>query len=220
MAGSGSGSEVDLDLRALLAEGVAGEGFAELGHGADVAGVQLGNFDGLAALHDAEMRQALLSAAGVVLEGGVVFDDAADDLEEGDAARKGIGHGLEDHQGGGLGVVDLAGEPRRASASPFAHGSGVANGDGRTLSGRGRVDLDEVEQVVEGHVGQAAGEEHGEDAVFADGLVERGDEVLFGDGALLEVLFHQLVFAFGDQLYERLVAGLGVGSQQWRESRR
>ena len=83
----------------------------------------------------------------------------------------------------------------------------------RALDGRGRVDLDEVEQVVEGHVGQAAGKEHGEDAVFADGLVQRGDEVLFGERAGLEVLLHQLVFAFGDQLDQSLVAGLGVGSQ-------
>ena len=67
--------------------------------------------------------------------------------------------------------------------------------------------------MIEGHVGEAAGEEHGEDAVFADGFVEGGDEVLFGDGAVVEVLFHQLVFAFGDELDESFVAGLGVGSQ-------
>ena len=67
--------------------------------------------------------------------------------------------------------------------------------------------------MVEGHVGQAAGEQDREDAVFADGFVQRGDEVLFGDGALLEVLFHQLVFAFGDQLDQRFMAGLGVGGQ-------
>ena len=36
------------------AEGVAGEGVAQLGHRAQVAGVQLGDFDGLAALHHAE----------------------------------------------------------------------------------------------------------------------------------------------------------------------
>ena len=105
----GQRGDVDLDLGALLAEGVAGEGVAQLGHGAQVAGVQLGHFDGLAALHDGEMREALLAAAGVVLHGGVVFDDAADDLEEGDAAGEGIGHGLEDHQAGGLAVGDLAG---------------------------------------------------------------------------------------------------------------
>jgi hypothetical protein len=35
--------------------------------------------------------------------------------------------------------------------------------------------------------------------------------MLFGDGALLEVLLHQLVLALGHQLDQRLVAGLGVG---------
>jgi hypothetical protein len=82
-------------------------------------------------------------------------------------------------------------------------------GVGSALDGRGRVDLDEVEKVVEGHVGQAAGKQHGEDAVFADGFVERGDEVLFSDCAFLEILFHELVFAFGYQLDESLVAGFG-----------
>ena len=48
----GEGMEVDLDIRTLCAEGVAGEGDAELGDGAEVAGVKFGNFDGLAALHD------------------------------------------------------------------------------------------------------------------------------------------------------------------------
>ena len=68
--------------------------------------------------------------------------------------------------------------------------------------------------MIEGHVGEAAREQHREDAVFADGFVERGDEVVFGDGALLEELFHQLVFAFGDELDESFVAGLGVGSER------
>ena len=84
------------------------------------------------------------------------------------------------------------------------------HGDGRALDGRGRVDLEEVEQMIGGHVGQAAGKQHREDAVFANGFVERGDEVLLGDGALGEVLFHQLVFAFGDQLDQRFVRGLGL----------
>ena len=74
----GRADEFDLDVGALGSEGVAGEGFAELGHGADVAGVEFEDFDGLAALHDGEVREALLAAAGVVLDGGVVLDDAAD----------------------------------------------------------------------------------------------------------------------------------------------
>ena len=51
---------------------------------------------------------------------------------------------------------------------------GIANGDRLALGGRRRVGLDEVEQAIEGDVGQAAGKEHGEDAVFANGLVEGG----------------------------------------------
>ena len=87
-------------------------------------------------------------------------------------------------------------------------------GDGRALVWGGDVDLNEIEQVIEGHVSQAAGEQDWEDAVFADGLVERGDKVFLGDGALLEVLFHQFVFAFGNQLDEGLVPGLGIGCQE------
>ena len=118
--GLGRRGDVDLDVRALLAEGVAGEGVAELGDGAEVAGVELGDFNGLAALHDAEVGKRSSAAAGVVLERGVVLDDAADDFEEGDAAGEGVGHGFEDDQAGGLGVGDFAGD-----GGVFSVGSGV-----------------------------------------------------------------------------------------------
>ncbi len=105
--GLGEPGQFDLDVAALDAESVAGEGIAQLGHGAEVAGVELEDFDCLAALHDRQVREALLAAAGVVLDGGVVFDDAADDLEEADAACEGVAHGLEDDHGGGLAVGDF-----------------------------------------------------------------------------------------------------------------
>ena len=98
-------------------------------------------------------------------------------------------------------------------ASAAAPSAGLA-GDGRALGGRRRVGLEEVEEMIEGHVGEAAAKQHGEDAVFADGIVERGDEVLGRQRALVEELFHQLVFAFGDELDESFVAGLGVGSER------
>ena len=41
-----------------------------------------------------------------------------------------------------------------------------------------------------------------------------GDEVVLGDGAFLKIFFHQLVFAFGDELDESFVARLGVGSER------
>ncbi len=44
--------------------------------------------------------------------------------------------------------------------------------------------------------------------------MQRGDQVIFGDGAFLEILFHQLVFALGDELNESFVARLGVSSER------
>ena len=51
-------------------------------------------------------------------------------------------------------------------------------GDGRALAGGGDVELEEVEEVVGGDVGEGAGVEDGEDAVFADGVVDGLDEVV------------------------------------------
>ena len=177
--------------------------------------MQLGHFDGLAALHDAQMGEALLAAAGVVLQVASFLMTPLMTLKKVMRPAKGSVMVLKTTRPAGSLSATLrkvVGVGRRRVA--VRHGTSESwTAIGSALDGRGRVDLDEVEQVVEGHVGQAAGKEHGEDAVFADGLVERGDEVLFGDGALLEVLLHQLVFAFGDQLDESLVAGLGVGGQ-------
>src|SRR5579862_6721379 len=71
--------------------------------------------------------------------------------------------------------------------------------------------------MVARHVGESAGEEHREDAIFADRLMKGGDKVLLGDSALGEELFHQLVFALGDKLDESLMGGLGLGSDACRD---
>src|ERR1700722_305840 len=44
--------------------------------------------------------------------------------------------------------------------------------------------------------------------------MECGDEVVFRDSAFFKILFHQLVFAFGDELDESFVAGFGIGSER------
>ncbi len=176
--GLGEPRQFDLDVGALDTEGVAGEGVAKLGDGAEIAGMEFEHFDGLAALHDGQMREALLALAGVVLDGAVVLDDAADDREEADAAGEGVGHGFEDEQGAGFRVGDGPESAafsvvgiRAAIAGGYGGGRGGFYRDGRALGGRGRVDLDEVKKVVGGHIGSAAGEQDGEDAIFANGLV-------------------------------------------------
>jgi len=64
----------------------------------------------------------------------------------------------------------------------------------RVWAGMGGRSLGEV---VGGDVAEGAGVEDGEDAVFADGVVDGLDEVLFRDGAEGEELFEEIVFAFG-----------------------
>src|SRR6185312_15135238 len=86
-------------------------------------------------------------------------------------------------------------------------------GDGSALYSGGRVGIDKVEKVVGGDVGAAAREEDGENAVFADCFVKRGDEMVLGDGALLKEFFHQRVLAFGDELPKCLLGGLGLGGE-------
>ncbi len=70
--------------------------------------------------------------------------------------------------------------------------------------------------MVGGDVAEGAGVEDGEDAVFADGVVDGLDEVLFREGALGEELFHELVFFSGDELDESFVRGLGFGFERRR----
>ncbi len=84
----GQRGEVDLNVAALLPQRVAGKGIAQLGYRAEIAGMQLGDFNRLAALHDAKVREALLAAARVVLERCIAFDHAAHHLEKGDASRR------------------------------------------------------------------------------------------------------------------------------------
>src|SRR4051812_28422607 len=87
----------------------------------------------------------------------------------------------------------------------------VAAGFGRgvhraMLAGVGSVVHEKIEQVIHADVAETGGEEHGEDLVVFDGLVQRGDEMLFRDGSSIEELFHQFVFAFSDDLDQLLVS--------------
>ena len=49
----------------------------------------------------------------------------------------------------------------------------------------------------------------GKDFVFADGVVQRRDQVFFRDGSLFEKFFQQGVIAFGHQFHQFFVLGLG-----------
>ena len=82
---------------------------------------------------------------------------------------------------------------------------GSPGSDRNPLHRRRRIHLKKIQQAVTAHVSQPARKEHGEDTIFADGLMQGDNQVLCGDGSFAEKLFHQLVFAFGHQLHQRLV---------------
>src|SRR6185437_8609919 len=100
--------KIDLDFRSLNPDRVTGVSLAELGDGADVAGMELGNLNGFAALHNAEMGEFFGTAAGVIFKSRVIADDAADDFEEAYAAGERIGHRFEDEYRRRLLVVHFA----------------------------------------------------------------------------------------------------------------
>ena len=75
----------------LIAERIAGDGFFQLGDGADVAGMEFRNFGKLFPLNIHGVLKAFGNIAIEILERGVVFQDAAVHFEIIDAAGKGIG---------------------------------------------------------------------------------------------------------------------------------
>ena len=75
---------------------------------------------------------------------------------------------------------------------------------------RGRVIDDEIHDPVGADVAQAGAKDHGEDLVFANGVVQRRDQVFLRNGSLFEEFFEQGVVAFGHQFDQLFVLGLGL----------
>ena len=90
-------------------------------------------------------------------------------------------------------------------------------GNRRALHRRRRIHLDEVEQMIGRPYSLcAARKQHREDAVLANRLMQRGNQMLLGNRALGEVLLHQLVFALGHQLHQRLMRALAAAVKRCR----
>src|SRR3954453_3292776 len=78
------------------------------------------------------------------------------------------------------------------------------------FTGVRRVVHQKVEQMVGADIAQSRSEEYGEDLIVADGLVQRRDQMLLRDRSRVEELFHQLIFALGNDLDEFLVRLLAL----------
>jgi hypothetical protein len=64
---------------------------------------------------------------------------------------------------------------------------------------------DEVHDPVGADVAQPGAEDHGENLVFADGIVQGWNQVFLAERSGFEELFHQLVVAFGYEFHQHLV---------------
>src|SRR5580658_24581 len=88
----------------FISQGVAGESVLELGDGAEIAGVEFLDGNGGFALHQLNVLKAFLAAAIEIGEMGVIFQNAAEDLEVADASGEGIGKGFINVNGQRFGV--------------------------------------------------------------------------------------------------------------------
>src|SRR5262249_42207923 len=158
--------------------------------------MQLRHGDKVFALRDGKMRELLRSAAREIVERGVVLDDTGENFEVGDASRERIVGGTENVNRRRLRIGHLA-------LGFLAVAGSVWGGmDGSVLGCRGTVVHDEIQQVVRADVAQAGSEQYRKNLVVANRLVQRGNQMLLGDGPLVEKFFHQLVFAFSNKLHK------------------
>jgi hypothetical protein len=68
-----------------------------------------------------------------------------------------------------------------------------------------------IEQMVGANVAQSGGKEHRKNPVFFNSFMQRWNQVFFGDGPLIKELFHQLVFALGNNFHQLLMGFFGCG---------
>src|SRR6266446_4686246 len=169
--------------RSFVANSFASRGFLEFGDGADVSGVKLADFGELLALNGLDMLKALRKVAIVIGERGIIFQNPALYLEIVDAARERIGQRFEDKEGKRLAVVVLALEA-------VALAAGILEADLRVLIGMRERVGEESEQAGGADVVERGSHQDGKDFFGDDGLADGGDEVVDGNSAFAEKLFH------------------------------
>jgi len=152
------------------------------------------------------MLEAFRNVAIVIGKCGVIFQDSALNLEVVDTAGERICKRFEDKEGERLGVVVLALE---AVALP----PGSLNPTWACSSGCGKSVGKKSEQAGGTDVAERGSHQDGEDFLGDDGFADGGDEVVDGNGAFAEKLFHHFVVAFGDHFDEFFVSFLGVACE-------
>ena len=189
-----------LNGRGLVAQGIARQGVFQFRDGADISGVEFVHGNSGFALHHGDVSEFFLHAAAVVQKRRVILQNAGENFEIRDASGERVGDSLEYIEGDGL-FVSLVALGSIAVAGGFAL-------DPFVFGGRGSVVDDEIHDTVGTDVSESGAEDNGENLVFANGVVQRGNKVFFSESTGLEEFFHQLVVAFGNEFDEVLVGFL------------
>jgi hypothetical protein len=121
----------DADLGGRIGQQIVRVRILQFGHGAEIAGAELGDVCLRLALQREQMAQRSLAVARVVVDRGVRLQGAADDAQHRDAARERIGDRLPHERGGGAGVV---GRHARRVAVGVNRGEPRSAGDGTSVT--------------------------------------------------------------------------------------
>ena len=187
------------DQRPLLCgQRVARLGHAELGHGADLAGLQLAGRLLLLAVEQQQLADPLVLAPVGIPGVALAVERARVHPQVGQPADVRVGRGLEH--------PDQERARRIGLDRDLVARLGLA-GDGRRLvGGRGQVADERIEQPAEPDVlGRAADEDRGQDRLL-DALAEAGLQLGVADLLAVEVLGQHVVVGLGGGLEELVAA--------------
>ena len=199
--GAGEVYGIELHLCVFVAEGVARVGGGKFAHGADVARGQFGNGFLLFAFEQVDLADAFGFTRRRIVDGRAGFQASAEDLHDVHFADEGVDDRLE----------HLCGE-----------GSVLGAGDADELvfvGGRcehfpaffraGHILYDLVHEVDDASVLKGGTRHDGDGVDVVDALADAVDDLVFGEGAFLEVFVEECLVILG--------GGLGQACLHFRE---
>ena len=198
---SGEGNILQRNGGVFGAEGVAGDGIRKPDESADFTREESVDDLLMIRMHSEDAADTLLLLLGGVVDICSGFQLARIDAHIDQFAYRIVADDLESQRG-----------RRRIVVGGAFHGGAVRRGagGGGEVEGAGEVVHHRVEQSADALVAEGGSAENGEDLLLMGALANGGDEFVFGNGFVGEVLVHQRVVEFGGGLNETLAPLLGV----------
>ena len=187
------------DRCAFIAEGFSRRGFFQLRNRAHVACVQIVHGDSRLTLHHLHVLEALLRSAIEVCDRRVIFEDAGQDFEIGDASGEGVGKSFEHKNREWLGIGHFALDGFALVVWSLVAACFPARGRGRENVAQ------EIQDRVGADIVQRGTEQHRENALCEDCLAQAFLQIVDGKRSLVKKFLHQGVITFGDEFDKRFV---------------